>query len=104
MNFHWISDQSKLNNFYIHWDHGKDNKADYHTKHHPPNHHRMMRDKYILKGYNMTTKNVQHLTARVCCSPDTITEQYYQQTKVGTIPNNRWHSRLVNDNGQFSLV
>ena len=33
---------------------GKNNKADLFTKIHSPQHHRKMRPKYILKGFNIT--------------------------------------------------
>ena len=38
----------------VFWDRGKNNLADYFTKHHAPAHHRIQRYKYILKGFNLS--------------------------------------------------
>ena len=104
MNYHWLSDQSKLNKFYIYWDKGINNKADYPTKHHPPSHHKHVRPTYILKGYNIQQNNVSHFPARVCCSNGTEPEQVARQTNVETYKNSRCHSKYINDNGQLSFV
>ena len=101
MNYHWISDQAKLQNCYVYWDKGVNNKADYVTKHHPPNYHRKIRPAYILKGYNMQQNNVTSLPARVCCSYGTEPEQFRAQTNLATYLNSRCQSRLLNDNGQL---
>ena len=35
--FYWLKDRAQQQGqFYIYWDSGKNNFADYHTKHHPP--------------------------------------------------------------------
>ena len=49
--YHWLIEQQKKKNFKIFWDKGDNNLADYHTKHHPPSHHKKMRKNYILHGY-----------------------------------------------------
>ena len=89
MNFHWISDQAKLNKFYVYWDKGQNNKADYVTKHHTPNYHRQIRPVYILRGYNITQHKEPSLTARVCCSYGTQPEQFRPQTNLVTHKNSR---------------
>ena len=108
MNYHWISDQSKLNKFYIYWDKGCNNKGDYPTKHHPPSHHKQVRPTYILKGFHTSVKPENHLSARVCYSYGTVkeqfTEQLYKQTNVDRYNNSRCQSRLVLDNGQLLLA
>ena len=48
--YHWLSEQQSLNTFFIYWQEGLKNLADYHTKHHPPLYHQKVREKYILKG------------------------------------------------------
>ena len=77
MRYRWLIDQSDLDNFFIHWDKGKNNYADYHTKHFCPTHHKDVRPTYILKGYHLnsnihddeahlpTLKPEQYLLARV---------------------------------------
>ena len=47
MNFHWLRDKDTLKEINIAWAKGKDNYADYFTKHHSIVHHRKMRPIYI---------------------------------------------------------
>jgi hypothetical protein len=47
MRFYWIRDRVAQNQFQILWKKGADNLADYFTKHHPPSHHRQMRQMYL---------------------------------------------------------
>ena len=47
MRFHWIRDRAKQGQFIIYWGPGKDNKGDYHSKHHPAVHHRLVRYDYL---------------------------------------------------------
>jgi hypothetical protein len=49
MRFYWICDRIKQDQFIIHWRAGKDNLADYFTKHHSPAHHKLMRSRYLLE-------------------------------------------------------
>ena len=48
MRFYWIRDRETQGQFRIHWKPGKQNHADYFSKHHPPRHHRDMRSVYYL--------------------------------------------------------
>jgi hypothetical protein len=41
--FYWLRDRAQQGQFYIFWDSGKHNLADYYTKHHPVTYHRTMR-------------------------------------------------------------
>ena len=47
MKFHWMKDRIEQQQFWVYWDKGINNWADYFTKHHPPKHHKLMRPKYI---------------------------------------------------------
>ena len=47
MRFYWIKDRIRQGQFRVHWKPGTDNKADYHTKHHPPSHHKQVRPTYL---------------------------------------------------------
>ena len=47
MRFYWIRDRIKNGQFIIYWRKGKENDADYFTKHHQPAHHRRMRSRYL---------------------------------------------------------
>ena len=54
MRYHWLWDKLAKNILNVFWDRGKNNLADYFTKHHPPAHHRIQRYKHILKGFNLS--------------------------------------------------
>ena len=41
--FYWLRDRAQQGQFYIYWDSGKNNLADFHTKHHPPAYHKVNR-------------------------------------------------------------
>ena len=58
--YHWLSDQSSLDNFFIYWDKGTNNYADYHTKYQTPTHHINSREKYVLKGFHVYTIGFTH--------------------------------------------
>jgi hypothetical protein len=47
--------ESSKANLIIHWRAGKDNLADYFTKHHSPAHHKLMRLRYLLEFHKPTT-------------------------------------------------
>ena len=47
MRFYWIQDRTKQGQFVIYWRPGNQNLGDYHTKHHSPSHHRLMRPVYL---------------------------------------------------------
>ena len=71
--YHWLSEQQKLRFFFIYWAKGVLNLADYHTKHHPPIHHKKVRKKYILQNFNIMQNNnyIRYGTpARVCSYTD----------------------------------
>jgi hypothetical protein len=48
MRFYWVRDRIRQGQFHIYWRPGKDNLADYFTKHHSPAHHQLMRPKFLL--------------------------------------------------------
>jgi hypothetical protein len=47
MRFYWIRDRVRQGQFCIYWKKGILNKADYFTKHHPPQHHQAIRSVYL---------------------------------------------------------
>ena len=55
MRFNWVRCRVKQKQFLIYWKKGADNIADYFTKHHPAEHHRKMRAKYIHKSNSAVT-------------------------------------------------
>ena len=50
MRWNWLRQKQQQEIFKILWEKGTKDKADYFTKHHPPNQHRMRRYDYLLKG------------------------------------------------------
>ena len=47
MRFYWIRDRVEQNQFKVQWRPGKNNLADYHTKHHTGQHHQQVRPIYL---------------------------------------------------------
>jgi hypothetical protein len=43
MKYYWLQDRVHQKQFDVYWRPGKDNLGDYHTKHHPAQHHQDMR-------------------------------------------------------------
>ena len=111
MRYHWLIDQSDLDNFFIYWDKGKNNYADYHTKHFSPTHHKDVRPTYILKGYHLnsniydddahlpTLNPEQYLRARVCSLPVTSTLRNTLHTSYDVSQNRPLSTN--NDKSQF---
>ena len=67
MRYYWVQDRIKQKQFILIWKPGKENRADYFTKRHPPSHHKRMRPNYLfceakqLANMIILTKNL-----RVC--------------------------------------
>ena len=49
MRFHWLWCQEAKRHINFLWRRGKNNRADYHTKHHPPSHHVIKRPEYLVQ-------------------------------------------------------
>ena len=49
MRFKWLLDREQQGQFKIYWRPGKTNLADYFTKHHPPAHHRNVREIFLTR-------------------------------------------------------
>ena len=47
MRFYWIRYRTRQVQFNIYWDPGSTNLGDYHTKHHSPSHHRLIRHQFL---------------------------------------------------------
>jgi hypothetical protein len=66
MRFYWIKDRVCQGQYLVYWRPGSENLGDYHTKHHSPSHHRLMRPVYL--HIPKQTPHVQS-TSRVCQFP-----------------------------------
>ena len=49
MRFEWLLDREQQGQLKIYWRPGKTNLADYFTKHHPPAHHRNVREIFLTR-------------------------------------------------------
>ena len=72
MQLHWLRDPKNKKLFFVYWDKGSKNGADYFTKHHPTIHHQQIREerKYVRDTITDCTCSLQnvvkHKSARVC--------------------------------------
>ena len=65
MRVYWIQDRTKQGHFKTYWQPGDSNTGDYHTKHHSPNYHRLMR--HVFLHTNLLIAQLSKQTyARVC--------------------------------------
>jgi hypothetical protein len=63
MRYYWVQDRVAQKQFHVYWRPGPTNRADYHTKHHPPAHHRKERSRYLH------CLNALFLVLRGCVDP-----------------------------------
>ena len=61
MSFHWLRDKEAQKHFNIVWKKGKEDYADYFTKHHITSHHRRMRPVYVRDALNNIFYNIYKL-------------------------------------------
>ena len=47
MRFYWLRDRDAQQQFRYYWRPGTTNLGDYHTKHHPPSHHKNVRPEFV---------------------------------------------------------
>jgi hypothetical protein len=66
MRFYWMKDRTLQGQFNVFWAPGRDNLADYFTKHHSPAHHRLMRPQYLHEA-----KSVHSRIQRGCVESQT---------------------------------
>ena len=65
MRFYWIKDRIEQGQFRVFWRPGPENLGDYHCKHHPPEHHRAVRSKYLHVPNLHSLQGCVNLTVRV---------------------------------------
>ena len=59
MRFYWVRDRQQQGQFHIYWKPGKNNYADFSTKHHSPGHCKEWRYKYLTPPGEEVSNNVQ---------------------------------------------
>ena len=72
MRFYWVTDRINQGQFLVYWRPGKTNLGDYHSKHHPPAHHKQVRSTYLY------TKTYPH--CKGVLNPKSIKPLYYGYT------------------------
>jgi hypothetical protein len=53
MRYHWLTDRVRQKQFDVYWRPGRENLADYHTKHHSAQHHKDMRHLILLEANSL---------------------------------------------------
>jgi hypothetical protein len=53
MRYHWLTDRVRKNQIDVYWSHGRENLADYHTKHHSAQHQKDMRHLILHDANNL---------------------------------------------------
>ena len=67
MIFHWVKDRIKQNQFLIYWRLGKENCADYVSKHHSAAHHQLWRPFFSCLVHNNITPTEKCLKTLYIC-------------------------------------
>ena len=65
MHLYWINDRTKQGQFSFFWRPGPENLGNYHSKHHPPEHHIAVRSKYLHVSNLRSLQGCVNLTVRV---------------------------------------
>ena len=61
MRFYWIQDRTQQKQFLIYWKPCSTNLGNYHTKHHPASHHRLMRPTYLHPTTQLANLVITHI-------------------------------------------
>ena len=61
MRFYWTHDRTIQGQLLIYWQPGITNLGDYHTKHHSPAHHQLMRPTYLHTSEELSQCAIAHL-------------------------------------------
>ena len=81
MRFYWIQDRTCQGQFLVYWRPGLENIADYHTKHHSPAHHSLMRPTFLhpteqaLQALSLSLFLFLSLSLRGCVKSRAYTSQ-----------------------------
>ena len=68
MNIYWVKDRIKRKPFFLFWDRGTNNKADYFTKHFPPKYRKQIRPTYLHRPSNHLMCSIRALIQE-CVNP-----------------------------------
>ena len=79
MRWHWLRDRVRQRQFRVFWRPGKQNLADYFTKHHPTWYHRKIRKKFLLHTH--TDHEFPHLYWKRMCQ-NKMTQYANNQSRI----------------------
>ena len=65
MRYYWLRDRANQQQFNFYWAPGKDNHADYYTKHHATKHHIVTRPKYVQDAFNLSRISCMRIADRL---------------------------------------
>ena len=65
LRFYWVNYRIEQEQFRVFWRPGPENLGDYHSKHHPPEHHIAVRSKYLHVPHLRLLQDCGNLTVRV---------------------------------------
>ena len=104
MRFYWVQDKCSQGDFVIFWKPGKDNLADYFTKHHSTSHHKQMRSIYLHTGAcsnHITATEKFHLDSdwQGCVGPE-----FHPQPNRGRGTHIEWHPQPNRGRGAHHTV
>ena len=100
MRFYWLKDRQSQNQFKIFWEKGKNNLADYPTKHHSPAHHKRVRPVYLyVEG--KSPKTLQGCIELLLPVPR---DQVTNKQPVTNRPARALHLTVIPKQNQFELV
>ena len=71
---HWLRDKEVLKHIRIYWDKGKNNDAEYFTKHFPPSVHQQQRNCYMQSAHIATTLKYRSQTELIRLCEDVLNQ------------------------------
>ena len=80
MQFYWINDRIEQGQSPVSWRPGPENLGDYHSKHHPPEHHRAVCSKYLHVPNLRSLQGSVNLTVRVNPTKQESQRENYKDT------------------------
>ena len=87
MRFYWIRNLTSQGQFLIYRKPGITNLENYHTNHHSPAHHQLMRPTYLHTTEHLAQCSIAHILRRVCkfpCSHNCETRTFFSQNTTKT--------------------
>ena len=85
MRFYWINDRIKQGQFRVFWRPGPENLGDYHSKHHPPEHHIAVWSKYLHVPKLSLLQGCVNLTLRVNPTKQESQQAQLQRYFIGCV-------------------